>query len=846
MLNILTVTPIKAQNDIRVKELHTDKAKHVPNSTATITVTIENLTASQWSGDVTMEVYHLENKIYSTTSQTTVGAGSIATTDITWQVPQEDYQGYLVKAYVNEGTYKTTAIDCSSNVERFPRYGYVAEFPTGQSLLTSQDMINALARDYHISAIQFYDWMWRHDEMIKRTNGVMDEAWVDLFGRTLNTNTIKDLIQASNEQHIDSMAYVMSYAGREGYDQFGVDPSWGLYEDMNHQHQLNVDFGNNSTYLWLFNPADTGWQTYITNQYLDAINAMGFSGLQIDQMGQRNNLYNYYGQSVALDGGFSSLINATKTKVGENHPITFNIVDGTVDGWAMEDVTKNGHTDFDFSEIWFKSNSYKAIHDYIQQVKSQQDKALVLAAYMNYRDNTGTKYEAESASLLGVGTNTNHGGYTGTGFVDGFEAQGDKVTFTINATEDGLYPLVFRYGNDIGSNATRNLYVDGVKVATVPFVDQDNWDTWAHDAYYTIALTAGSHTIGLAYDSDNTGAINLDNLTIGEFDKNSIRLTNAAFAASGAYHIELGANEEHTTMLPHEYYASLAKTMRADLRDAMKEHYDFITAYENLLYDPDINYGDSGTQFIDIENEFVNGSGEAGSIYAMYRFKEDYDMIHLINLTGENDNEWRNATGDPIVKYSLKTKYYIGPNKKNVSGVYLATPDRDESMSKSLDYTVGTDEKKGSYVSFTIDRLDYWDMVYVKSTKTNNSPIYEAEKATNSGVSTNTNHVGYTGDGFVDGFGEQNDTVSFNISVDTKKTYNLKLRYANATGTQAVRAIFIDGQFVGKVYMDNLANWDMWGEASIDVALRAGDHQVVVLYGDHEYGAINLDHVEVR
>ncbi len=71
-------------------------------------------------------------------------------------------------------------------------------------------------------------------------------------------------------------------------------------------------------------------------------------------------------------------------------------------------------------------------------------------------------------------------------------------------------------------------------------------------------------------------------------------------------------------MLPHELLASLAKTMRADLRDAMKEHYDFITAYENLLYDPDINYGDSGTQFIDIENEFVNGSGEAGSIYAMY------------------------------------------------------------------------------------------------------------------------------------------------------------------------------------------------------------------------------------
>lgn len=35
-----------------------------------------------------------------------------------------------------------------------------------------------------------------------------------------------------------------------------------------------------------------------------------------------------------------------------------------------------------------------------------------------------TRYEAEAAVLSGVQTNTDHAGYTGTGFVDHFDAKG--------------------------------------------------------------------------------------------------------------------------------------------------------------------------------------------------------------------------------------------------------------------------------------------------------------------------------------------------------------------------------------------------------------------------------------
>jgi len=50
------------------------------------------------------------------------------------------------------------------------------------------------------------------------------------------------------------------------------------------------------------------------------------------------------------------------------------------------------------------------------------------------------KLEAEDAALTGVRKSTSRTGYSGTGYVDGFDTAGDKITFTFEAT-GGLYDL---------------------------------------------------------------------------------------------------------------------------------------------------------------------------------------------------------------------------------------------------------------------------------------------------------------------------------------------------------------------------------------------------------------------
>lgn len=122
-------------------------------------------------------------------------------------------------------------------------------------------------------------------------------------------------------------------------------------------------------------------------------------------------------------------------------------------------------------------------------------------------------YEAEFGTNVATTTNTDHPGYTGTGFVDGFATSGDSVTVDVHASATGTHNLKFRYANASGSSASRNLYVDGVLVTTVGFASLANWDTWG-SANVSTSLSAGKHSIRLSYDGANTGPINLDNVTV--------------------------------------------------------------------------------------------------------------------------------------------------------------------------------------------------------------------------------------------------------------------------------------------------------------------------------------------
>ncbi|MCA2228283.1 putative Ig domain-containing protein [Nonomuraea aurantiaca] len=126
-------------------------------------------------------------------------------------------------------------------------------------------------------------------------------------------------------------------------------------------------------------------------------------------------------------------------------------------------------------------------------------------------------YQAENATLSGgAGLNNDHTGYTGTGFVDRYDAVGAMTTFTVNPGPAGNYQAALRYSNGpypFAGTKTVSLYVNGVKLRQVSFPSTGDWETWAV-SIETVTLNAGTNTIAYSYDTGDTGYINLDALTM--------------------------------------------------------------------------------------------------------------------------------------------------------------------------------------------------------------------------------------------------------------------------------------------------------------------------------------------
>lgn len=126
-----------------------------------------------------------------------------------------------------------------------------------------------------------------------------------------------------------------------------------------------------------------------------------------------------------------------------------------------------------------------------------------------------TQYEAENATRSGgANVNTNHAGYTGTGFVDGyFNSTTTQTVFNVSAPSAGNATVTVRYSAGNGASSNTGLYVNGTKLRNISFTGTANWDTWS-TKNEAVTLNAGNNTIGLKAETSNSACINLDNIVV--------------------------------------------------------------------------------------------------------------------------------------------------------------------------------------------------------------------------------------------------------------------------------------------------------------------------------------------
>jgi carbohydrate binding protein with CBM6 domain len=124
------------------------------------------------------------------------------------------------------------------------------------------------------------------------------------------------------------------------------------------------------------------------------------------------------------------------------------------------------------------------------------------------------RYEAEDATISQGVVESNHAGFTGTGFVNYDNLVGSYVQWSVTASAAGPAPLTLRFANGTTANRPMDISVNGMVVASgVAFNSTGTWDTWA-DATLTLPLQAGANTVR-ATATTAAGGPNLDYLALG-------------------------------------------------------------------------------------------------------------------------------------------------------------------------------------------------------------------------------------------------------------------------------------------------------------------------------------------
>jgi hypothetical protein len=124
-----------------------------------------------------------------------------------------------------------------------------------------------------------------------------------------------------------------------------------------------------------------------------------------------------------------------------------------------------------------------------------------------------THIEAETGTLSAGGTvDSNHAGFSGTGFANVANAVGSYAEWTVSGLAAGGHTVTFRYSNGTTANRPVDVTVNGAAAGSVNFGTTPNWDTWANSSA-TVTLTSGTNTIRVTSTTSNGGP-NLDWLEI--------------------------------------------------------------------------------------------------------------------------------------------------------------------------------------------------------------------------------------------------------------------------------------------------------------------------------------------
>lgn len=290
----------------------------------------------------------------------------------------------------------STAYDVVQKWTDAPRYGFLSGFYRADEG-DCEDI--AQMRKYHINVVQFYDWMYKHHELLPR-----EDYFTDPLGRELSLVAVREKIALCHAYGMMALAYGAVYTA--GIEFAAQHPGMMLWKNN----------GQPETFAggWL-NIMDVSegseWAEHIVGQYARAVRELGFDGVHMDTYGYPKTAFSKVGgqeRLVYLEEEYSRLIDNTKHELSLIKPDA-GVIFNAVGNWPTADVAKAAE-DAVYVEVWDPHSRYIHLHDIIEDARQAGHKPVILAAYIKpFKEASGSA--AENALLLASAVIFASGGY---------------------------------------------------------------------------------------------------------------------------------------------------------------------------------------------------------------------------------------------------------------------------------------------------------------------------------------------------------------------------------------------------------------------------------------------------
>lgn len=310
--------------------------------------------------------------------------------DLRSEIPY-DGSGSLALPALPEGGYGVdlgtlhTAIEVAADPRRRLRYGFVASYAPGKDVEAVADTVRRL----HLTGVQFYDWAYRHADLMGG-----GETYRDALDQPIALDTVRRLVARVQAAGSRAIGYGAVYA---------VGPN--AWDGWKHRALLKGDGAPYALgdFLFLLDPAAPDWLAHFAADLGRATASLGFDGYHLDQYGYPKRAIRADGTDVDVGESFVALIEAVRAALPQAHLVFNNVND------FPTRLTAQSAQDAVYIEPWAPQVSLQSLADTVTRARAfGNGKPVVLAAYQHVYDRAPAA-QADLATALTMATLYSHG-----------------------------------------------------------------------------------------------------------------------------------------------------------------------------------------------------------------------------------------------------------------------------------------------------------------------------------------------------------------------------------------------------------------------------------------------------